>query len=78
MQAVFEVHLAFPLDDVCEQVPEESRVFGQQGFEIEGPFGRDQLVKPDLAWRQLRPRAQARVVFGVRSSVADSLEDHPA
>ena len=53
VQAVLQVQLAFPLDDVGEQVAVKRRVLGQQCVEIERPFGGDQLVEPHLARGQI-------------------------
>ena len=77
MQPVLEVQLAFPLHNVSEQVAVERGVGSQERLEVERPLRRDELVEPDLAWRQLRPLTQACVVFGVRAPVTDSFKDHP-
>ena len=53
VQAVLQVQLALPLDNVGEQVSVERRVLGQQCVEIERPFGGDQLVEPHLARGQV-------------------------
>lgn len=53
VEAVLEIHFAPPLDDMREQVAVERGVLGEQGLEVERPFGGDQLVKPDLAGRQI-------------------------
>lgn len=55
VQPVLEKQLAAPLHHVREQVPVERRVLGQQGVKIQLAPGRDQLVQPNLAWRDLRP-----------------------
>ena len=59
VQAVLEVELALPLDDVGEQVAVERRVLVEQRGELQGVLGGDQLVEPDLARRQRRPVARA-------------------
>lgn len=53
VQAVLQVQLALPLDDVGEQVAVKRRVLGQQCLEIECPLGGDQLVEPHLARGQV-------------------------
>ena len=55
VQPVFQEELAPPLHHVREQVPVERRVLGQQGIQVELAPGRDQLVQPNLSWRDLRP-----------------------
>ena len=77
VQAVFEEQLAAPLHDMREQVPVEGRVLGQQGIKIQLAPGRDQLVQPNLPWRDLRPTARRTSVVGIRASVPNPLEDHP-
>lgn len=53
VQAVLQVQLALPLDDVGEQVAVKRRVLGQQCLEIECSLGGDQLVEPHLARGQV-------------------------
>ncbi|SEG82771.1 hypothetical protein SAMN04489712_11582 [Thermomonospora echinospora] len=77
MQAVLKVELAPPVDDMGEEVTVERGVSGQQGLKIQFSFGRDQLVQPYLARRDLRPVPGPEPMLGVGTSVTDSLEDHP-
>ena len=51
VQAVLEVELAVPLHDVREQVAVERRLLVEQGLEVEGALGRDEVREPDLARR---------------------------
>ena len=76
MQAVLEVELVVPLDDVREQVAVEGRVVIEQDVEREHLLGRDQLVEPDLPGRNRRPVAQHQVVRRVGPALLDDLEDH--
>lgn len=77
MQPVFEVELTTPVNDVWEQVAEESGVLGQQCFKIECTLDRDQLIQAKLAWRQACPHPLRCVVLRVRPPVANPLKDHP-
>lgn len=77
VQTILEVILTFPLDHVGEQVTKECRVLRQQGLEVKRPFDGDQLIKAELAWRELCPLAKRRVVGRIRTSVAHTLENHP-
>ena len=51
VQAVLEVEVAAPLDDMGEQVAVERGVLGEQRVQVEHPLGGDELVQPDLARR---------------------------
>src|SRR5581483_2668080 len=77
VQPVLKEQLAAPLHHVREQIPVEGRVLGQQGVEIQLAPGRDQLIQPNLPWRDLRPTARRASVVGIRASVPNPLEDHP-
>ena len=57
VEAVLEVELAAPPDDVGEQVAVERRVLVEEGVEPQRVLGGDQLVEPHLARRQGGPRA---------------------
>ena len=76
VQAVLEVELAAPLDDVGEQVAVERGVLVEEGGEVEGVLGGDQLVEPHLARRHLGPVAGASARARGRAGLADALEDH--
>lgn len=77
MQAVFEIKLSLPFDDVGEQVAVERRVVSQQGFQVEGPLGGDQFVQADLSRREFGPVTQLGAMFGIRPAVSHPLENHP-
>ena len=55
VQAVFEVQLASPFDDMGEQVAVERRVLSEQRVEVKRPLRRDEFVQAYLARRQVRP-----------------------
>ena len=76
VQAVFQVELAAPLDDVREQVTVEGGVLGQQQPEVQHRLGGDQLVEPDRARRHLRPLPCGPGMVGIGSPFPDLLEDH--
>ncbi len=76
VQAVLEEHLAPVLHHVGEQVAVEGGVLIEQGVEVEGALGRDQLIEPHLPWRQTSPILLPVPVIRVRSPLADALEDH--
>lgn len=76
VEAVLEVHLTVPLDDVGEQIAVIGGVFGEQGVEVQRSLGGDELVKADLPRGQFGPGAQRGAVFRVGPPVAHALEDH--
>ena len=78
VQAVLQVVLALPLHDVGEQVAVERRVLVEEGGQLEGVLGGDQLVEADLARRQRGPRLGGQAVVGVGPPLTDALEDHAA
>ena len=78
MEAVLEVQIAVPSDDVGEQVAVEGGVLVEEGVEPQRVLGRDQLVEADLARWQRRPLAGGQVVGWVRPTVPHPLEDHAA
>ena len=59
VEPVLEVEVVSPLDDVGEEVTEEGRVLVEQGRQLEGVLGGDELVEPH------RTRAAARPSPGV-------------
>src|SRR5690242_17395345 len=62
---------------MSEQVTEEGGVLVQQGRQLEGVLGGDQLVEAHLSRRHVGPLPRAQTVLGVRPPLADALEDHP-
>lgn len=76
VQAVLEIEVASPFDDMGEQVSEERGVLVEQRRELQGVLGGDQLIEPDLARRQGRPVPRRECMVGVRSPIAHTLEDH--
>ena len=78
VQAVLEVVLAPPLHDVREQVAVEGRVLVEQGGQLQGVLGGDQLVEPHLARRHVGPGARGQPVVGIGPPLAHALEDHAA
>lgn len=77
VEAVLEVEVALPFDDMGEEIPEERRVLVEQGAEVQSAFGRDELVEADLVRRQRRPVPTLQAVVGVGARVPYPLEDHP-
>lgn len=77
VQAVFQVKVAVPLDDVGEQVAKERRVLGQQRVQVEVALGGDQLGEPDLARRQTGPLGQRKAMVGIWTAGTYRLENHP-
>ena len=76
VQAVLEVVLALPLHDVREQVAVERRVLVEQGDELQGVLGGDQLVEAHLARRHRRPPLGGQAVLRVGTTLPHALEDH--
>ena len=50
----------------------------QERREIEGAFGRDELIQAHLVRRQLGPVPRTEAMVRVRPGVPDALEDHVA
>lgn len=63
---------------MSEQIAKEGGIFGEQGLEVEGALGGDEVVKANLARRKIGPLAQSGLVVGVGTSVAYTLKDHPS
>lgn len=78
MQAVLQIELTIPLDDMGEQVSVVGRVGCEQGVQVQLALRRDQLLEPHLAWWDLRPLTVPLPVVGVGAPVADAFEDHGA
>jgi GNAT superfamily N-acetyltransferase len=78
VQAVLEIQLAFPLDDVREEVSEEGRVLVEEGGQVERVLGRDQLVEADLMRGDLCPVADSQTVVWIWPRITNPLENHPA
>jgi hypothetical protein len=76
VQPILEVELALPFDDMREQIPEKRRVLVEEGGQVKGALGCHELVETDLVWRQLGPVAHRQPVVGIRTRIADTLEDH--
>ena len=79
VQAVLEVQLALPLNDVGEQVAVEGGLLRQQGRQVQVALGGDQLVEPDHPWRDVGPVACGlEPVLRIGTAVSHSPEDHAA
>ena len=76
MEPVLEVELAAPGDHVREQVAVEGGVLLQQGLEIQGPLGGDQLIQAHLVWCNRRPLFLYVSMIRIRAYVPDALENH--
>ncbi len=76
VDAVFQVQLAAPADDVREQVAVEGGVLGQQLLEIKGVLGGDQLIEANGARRDLGPFPGRAGMIGIGPPVPDLLKDH--
>jgi hypothetical protein len=76
VEAVFEVELAAPADDMWKQVAVEGRVRCEYRGQVEDLLRGDQLVQPNGLGRDLRPFAAGPGMVGIRSPLADLLEDH--
>ena len=76
VQAVLEIEVTLPFDDVGEQVSEERGVLVEQRRQLQGVLRGDQLIEPDLARWQGRPVPRRECMVGVRSPITHTLEDH--
>ena len=78
VQAVFQIELAPPANDVREKVAVERGVVRQNHLEVQHVLSGDQLIQPDRARRDMRPFAGAPRMVGIGPSLPDLLEDHMA
>lgn len=78
MEAVLEIELTTPGDDMGEQVAIKSGVLLQQRFKIQGAFGRHQLIQPHLMRCDRGPLLLHIAVVRIGTGVTHTLEDHAA
>lgn len=78
VQAVLQIELTTPGDDMGEQIAIKGGVLFQQRLEIEGALGRDQLVQSHLVGCDGGPLFLDIPMVGVWAGIANSLEDHVA
>src|SRR6185437_8949773 len=76
VNAVLQVQLTAPPDDVREQVAVERRVLGQQLLQIKRILGGDELIETDGTGRDLRPFPGSAGMIGIGPPVPDLLKDH--
>ena len=76
LEAILEVKVAPPIDDVGEEIAIQRGVVGQQRLEVKGCFGGDQLIEPDLPRFDHRPVLQAQTMRRVRPRLPNLLENH--
>ena len=77
VKSVFQIHGVPPQNDVRKQIAKKRRILSQQGPQIQGGLGGDQLIEPDLPGRYRCPILGSYVsMVGVGASVANSFEDH--
>jgi hypothetical protein len=76
VQAILQVELAAPADDVREQVPVEGRVGCEHGMQVEHVLRGNELIKPDWPGRYLSPLTPGTGMVGVGAPIPDPLEDH--
>jgi hypothetical protein len=76
VQSVLQIELTAPGHDMGEQVTVEGRILFQQGFQIESPFRRDELIQANLVRSDRRPLLLGVPVIRVRTYVTDTLENH--
>jgi hypothetical protein len=76
METVLKVQVAPPLDDMREEVTEERGILIEKRGKVESAFGGDELIEPDLVWRQLSPVAHPEAMVRVGACVPDAFENH--
>lgn len=76
MQAVLQVELSPPRDDVGKEITVEGGVLLEQSFQIQRPLGGHQLVEAQLMRGDRGPLLLHIPMVGIRAQVADSLENH--
>ena len=76
VNAVLQVQLTAPPDDVREQVAVERGVLGQQLLQIKRILGGDELIETDGTGRDLRPFPGSAGMIGIGPPVPDLLKDH--
>src|SRR6266498_384121 len=78
VQAIFQVELPPPADDMGEEVAVERRILSQHLLQVEHVLGGDELVEPHRAGRYLGPLPGTPRMIGIGPSLSDLLEDHIA
>jgi len=76
VNAVLQVQLTAPPDDVREQVAVERRVLGQQLLQIKRILGGDELIEANGTGRDLSPFPGSAGMIGIGPPVPDLLKDH--
>ncbi len=76
VQAIFQVKLPPPADDMGEEVAIERRVLSQDLLQVEDVLRRDELVEADGPGRYLGPLARTPRMIWIGPSLPDLFEDH--
>ena len=79
VQAILQVEVTLPADDVGEEIAVEGRIVVQQGVQVQGVLGGDQLVEANGPRRDRAPVLERmQPVIRVGAPLAHGLEDHAA
>jgi hypothetical protein len=79
VQAVLEIQLALPLNNMGEQVAVEGGLFGQQRCQVKVAFGGDELIEPDHPRRDISPvPRRLQTMCRIGTPVTYRPEDHRA
>ena len=76
VQAVFQVELSPPPDNMGEEIPVERRVLREDLLQVEHVFRGDELIEPDGAGRYLGPLTRTPRMVRIGPSLSNLLEDH--
>ncbi len=77
MESLFEVERAAPFDDVGKEIAVERRIVSEQLGKVKSALGCHQVLKTDLARRDVRPvPGRHQPVVWIRPVLANPLEDH--
>lgn len=76
VQAVFQVELSPPPDDMGKEIPVERRVLREDLLQVEHVFRGDELIEPDGPGRYLGPLTRTPRMIGIGPSLSNLLEDH--
>lgn len=76
VQAIFQVELSPPPDDMGEEIPVERRVLREDLLQVKHVFRGDELIEPDGAGRYLSPLTRTPRMVRIGPSLSNLLEDH--
>ena len=76
MWTVFQVQVAVPLHNVCEQVTKERGILGKQRIQVQRALSGGEFSQSNLAGWKARPIGHREPMIWVWTGVSDGLENH--